>query len=175
MFRDSENYRFFMEKFQEYLIDILDIYSYSLMPSHFHYIVKIRSLLQMHDFLQATKIQTINVNEIVTNQFRSFFTSYTMSFNKYHKRQGSLFNHKFRRVEIHNDESLKDCIFYVHSNPVHHSITKSFMDYRWSSYPVLLSDEPTVIKREEVFNLFGGKEEFINYHREHQPVIAKPR
>jgi len=39
---------------------------------------------------------------------------------------------------------------------------------------LILSDEPTIIKREEVLSLFGGREEFIEYHQEHKPVIAKP-
>jgi len=98
-----------------------------------------------------------------------------MAFNKYHERQGSLFNHKFRRVALDGIESLKDCIFYVHSNPTHHNLTKNFIDYPWSSYPLILSEEATIIKREEVLRLFGGKEEFIKYHQEHKPVIAKSR
>ena len=175
MFRDAENYRFFLQRFEEYLSNVLDIYSYNLMPSHFHYVVKVKTLLEMEDFLESMKINARNVNWIVINQFRAFFTSYTMSFNKYHNRQGSLFNHKFRRVALDSMESLKDCIFYVHSNPAHHSLTKNFIDYHWSSYPLILSDEPTIIKREEVLSLFGGTEEFIKYHQEHKPVIAKPR
>ena len=174
LFREEENCRFFLAGFEEHLTGVLDIYSYCLLPSHFHAIIKIKRLMEMEEFLNSIKNNTRDINKIVLKQFRSFFISYTMAFNKYFNRQGSLFNHKFRRVAIESLDQLKDCIFYVHSNPVHHSLTKNFLDYSWSSYPLILSDEPTDLKREEVLELFGGREEFIQFHSNHRAVIAKP-
>jgi putative transposase len=172
--RDDENYRYFINQFEFYLNGVLDIYSFCVLPSHFHYIVRIKQLLEMQTFLKTIKSQSTDINKIVVKQFQAFFTSYTMSFNKYHERQGSLFNHRFKRVQLEADEHLMQSIFYVHSNPVHHSLTKSFIEYPYSSYPLILSDKPTIIKREEILNLFGGREEFIRYHHTHKPVIAKP-
>ena len=173
LFRCDENYDYFIRSFDEYLGKILELYSYCLLPSHFHLIVKIKRLFEIKEFLELLKPATQNINNAVIKQFKSFFISYTMSFNKYHNRQGSLFNHKFRRVALNSMESLKDCIFYVHSNPAHHSLTKNFIDYPWSSYPLILSDEPTIIKREEVLDLFDGRAKFIKYHQERKPLIAK--
>jgi hypothetical protein len=87
-----------------------------------------------------------------------------MAFNKYHGRQGALFNHRFRRVKIESQEHLLNSIMYVHSNPAHHGITTNFSKYEYSSYPIILSDSPTRIRRREVLALFGGKEEFIDQH-----------
>ena len=174
LFREEENYRFFLEGLEEYISGVADVYSYCLLPSHFHAIIKIKHLMAMEEFLNSIKCNRRDVDRIVVNQFRSFFISYTMAFNKFYKRQGSLFNSKFRRVEVGSIDQLKDCIFYVHSNPVHHSLTKSFIDYPWSSYPIILSDGPTKIMRQEILALFGGKEEFIQYHSNHRPEIAKP-
>jgi len=174
MFREDENYRFFLSNFEEYLCEVLDLYSYCLVPSHFHLIVKIKRLIEIQEYLDLNKCDFRDINKIVVKQFQRFFTSYTMAFNKFHDRQGSLFNHKFKRVAIESGEQLKDCMFYVHSNPVHHGLSKTFLDYMHSSYPLILSDEPTIIKRLEVLELFGGREEFIKYHHSHKPVIAKP-
>jgi len=174
MFRNAENYRFFIQNFENYLKEVLDIYSYCLLPSHFHYIVRVKQLADMIDFLKSLSKTGADINTDLINIFRAFFTGYTMAFNKYHHRQGSLFNHKFRRVLIDDIETLKDRIFYVHSNPVHHSLTKEFRDYKWSSYPIIVSGEPTIIKREEVLGIFGGKDQFIKYHDTHKAVIARP-
>ncbi|MBA2563017.1 MAG: hypothetical protein H0V14_08920 [Chitinophagaceae bacterium] len=38
-------------------------------------------------------------------------------------------------------------------------------DYKHSSYYSILSDKPTLLKREKVLEWFGGKEMFIKYHK----------
>ncbi len=38
-------------------------------------------------------------------------------------------------------------------------------DYKHSSYYSILSDKPTLLKREEVLEWFGGKEMFVKYHK----------
>jgi len=166
--RNDANYRFFMAQFEEYLCDELDIYSYSILPSHFHYIVRIKQSIDIEYYATQSKKKFTSVNKIVSNQFRSFFTGYTMAFNKYHNRQGALFNHRFRRINIENQEHLLNSIMYVHSNPVHHGITTNFSEYEYSSYSVILSDAATKIRREEVLALFGGREEYINMHKSYK-------
>jgi putative transposase len=173
LFREEKNYRYFIESFEDYLVGVSDIYSYCLLPSHFHYIIRIKQLNQMETFLESIKSNMTDVNKIVANQFKCFLTSYTMAFNKLYDRQGSLFNHRFRRVALESESSVKDCIFYVHSNPAHHQLTNNFIDYKWSSYSSILSGEPTKIKRQEVLELFGGRGKFIKFHQDHKPVIGE--
>jgi len=157
-----------MGQFEEYLCDVLEIYSYSILPSHFHYIVRIKQLSDIEYFVSQSNKMFISVDKIVGNQFRSFFTGYTMAFNKYHDRQGALFNHRFRRVKIESQEHLLNSIMYVHSNPTHHGIATNIAKYEYSSFPIILSDAPTKIKRDEVLALFGGREEFINLHKRYK-------
>jgi putative transposase len=166
--RNDDNYRFFMDQFEEYLCDVLEIYSYSILPSHFHYIVRVKQLSDIEYFISQSNKRFISVDKIVGSQFRSFFTGYTMAFNKYHNRQGALFNHRFRRVRIESREHLLNSIMYVHSNPAHHGITTEFNKYEYSSYPIILSDTPTKIRRHEVLALFGGKEEFVKQHNDYK-------
>jgi REP element-mobilizing transposase RayT len=174
LFRDPNNYEYFLRNALEDLSDALDFYSYCLLPSHFHFIVKVKPANEILQLLRCGSSDNNDINKVVSRQLKNFFIKYTMSFNKYHNRQGSLFNHRFRRVAIESFDQLKDSIFYVHSNPVHHSLSKTFIDYPWISYQLILSNEPTTVKRQEVLELFGGKNEFIDFHKLHKPIIAKP-
>jgi len=42
VFREAENYRFFMAKYQLHIWPIAETYAYCLMPNHFHLVVRIR-------------------------------------------------------------------------------------------------------------------------------------
>ena len=55
-------------------------------------------------------------------------------------------------------------LYYIHRNPIHHKFAKSHMEWRFSSYHALINNQPTLLKREEVLEWFGGRTNFINYH-----------
>jgi hypothetical protein len=40
--------------------------------------------------------------------------------------------------------------------------------YPWSSFDSILSDKPTKLKRKEIIDLYGNKDEFITYHSQKQ-------
>lgn len=42
IFMEDENYRFFLEKYQQYIKPIAETYAYCLMPNHFHLVIRIR-------------------------------------------------------------------------------------------------------------------------------------
>lgn len=42
VFREPENYRYFLEKYRLYISPIAETYAYCLMPNHFHLVVRIR-------------------------------------------------------------------------------------------------------------------------------------
>jgi REP element-mobilizing transposase RayT len=42
VFREPENYRFFLEKYRKYISPVAETYAYCLMPNHFHLVVRIR-------------------------------------------------------------------------------------------------------------------------------------
>lgn len=149
LFYDEENYRYFLNKFHLYTREVLSVYSFCLLNNHFHFLIKIDE----------------NINsETVSEQLRKFFISYSKSFNKQQNRKGTLFEKHLKRVRINSEEQLLWTIYYIHRNPVHHQITPNYERFRWSSYPVILSEKETNLKRKEVFSLFSGKEEFISFH-----------
>ena len=73
-----------------------------------------------------------------------------MAFNKENNRNGSLFVHPFRRVEVAEESHFTQLIIYHHANVLKHLGQKNFQNYKWSSYNSILSDRPTHLKREEV-------------------------
>ncbi|TVR29552.1 MAG: hypothetical protein EA390_09600 [Balneolaceae bacterium] len=52
IFRVDENYRFFLERFKFYITHIADIYSYCLMPNHFHFLVRIKPEKDLLEFME---------------------------------------------------------------------------------------------------------------------------
>ena len=72
----------------------------------------------------------------------------------------------FRRVEVTDGTHFTQLIIYQHANVLKHLGQKNFQGYQWSSYPSILSDQPTALKRDIVLDWFGGKEQFIKVHKE---------
>ena len=42
VFREDENFRFFLEKYREFISPVAETYAYCLLPNHFHLVVRIR-------------------------------------------------------------------------------------------------------------------------------------
>jgi REP element-mobilizing transposase RayT len=142
LFVRSDNYRYFLEKFQFYTKNILKVYAYCLIPNHFHFLIKVND--------DADR-------KIVSNQFRKFFISYSKSFNLQQSRSGTLFSKHLKRVEISSDSQLVWTVYYIHRNPVHHFITRDYKKYIWSSYSAILSSKPTRVERDDFLKIFNGK------------------
>jgi putative transposase len=107
----------------------------------------------------------ISLSELVEFYFKSFFQSYSLAFNKQHKRTGNLFQRPFKRLEVHNERYFTQAIIYIHGNAVKHKIVKDFTTYPWSSYPSIISDKPTLLNKQELIDWFGGIQQFIQTHK----------
>lgn len=152
IFFATENYFYFLRKYHQYLFDYVETYSYCLIPNHFHLLIRVRD--------------TVFNKQIISEQFRKFFISYSMSINKQEQRMGSLFIKNFKRKLILSDNNIRNVIYYIHSNPVHHKLCKKIEDYKWSSYSSILSDMPSKLPREKIFEWFGDKKGFIDFHNQ---------
>lgn len=42
LFKEHENYFFFLRKYKQYLSSYIDTYAYCLMPNHFHFLIKVK-------------------------------------------------------------------------------------------------------------------------------------
>ena len=103
---------------------------------------------------------------LVSNQFRKFFGSYAKAINKQEDRNGSLFQKPFKRKLVDSKEYLEWLIWYLHRNPIHHKMTLDYKNYSHSSYQSLFSNMPTLLKRQEVLDAFGGKNKFEVFHEQ---------
>jgi len=52
VFREKENYRFFLEKYRLFISPLAETYAYCLMPNHFHLVVRIRKREVIEDLIR---------------------------------------------------------------------------------------------------------------------------
>jgi len=144
---------------KKYLCGWMDFYSYNLLPNHFHLFTRIKEIVSIGvDEVEPT-------HKIISNQFRSLFVAYTSSINKHNGLHGGIFSTPFKRILIDSDDYFTQALFYINHNAVHHKICKGIGDYPYSAYNSLIFDKPTLLKRKEVFDWFGGRDQFINHHQ----------
>jgi len=160
IFQEDKNYRFFLSKWDKYLGNFTNVWSYCLLPNHFHFLIQIPDEDRLAKFSKLGK----SYNQITSNQFRKFFISYTKSFNKEYNRTGSLFEKPFKRIKVDSENYL--LIHYIHHNPIHHSFTDDYTDWNYSSYSAIVGKQATKVKRDRVLEFFGSKETFIDYHKQ---------
>jgi putative transposase len=177
LFREPGNYKFFLSSYQKYLSPIAGTFSYSLLPNHFHLLLRVKeeyTLLKYYNEMKRNKKQSSDMlPEFIMEQFSNLLNSYTKTINGLYGRKGSLFIDYLRRVEVKSGDQFKSTAFYVHKNPVHHGYCSRLDQWMWSSYNSILSGEPTFLLRDELLKRFGGVKEFIDYHS--QPIISKER
>jgi putative transposase len=137
---------------RELLVDVL---VFTLMPNHFHLLLRQRREEGITRFIQKVCI------------------GYTMYFNQKYKREGGLFQGRFKAVYVHKQEHFQYLPFYIHSNPLrlnHRGQSPAdwqenlmFLEnYRWSSFPDYIGRKnfPSLTHREFILGLFGGEEEY---------------
>ncbi len=160
LFIEEENYSYFLKLFLKYINPIADTYAYCLLKNHFHFLIEIKDENSLPEKILSKK--GLNLSQ----PFSNFFNAYTKSINKRYKRCGSLFKERYKRIKIDDENYLKQLVTYIHLNPVKHKFTKDFEQYPYSSYNSILSKKTTLLKREEVIEWFGDKENFIYCHQE---------
>jgi hypothetical protein len=55
-------------------------------------------------------------------------------------------------------------IAYIHCNPEKHGFVENFRDWPYSSYSVILSSKPSLLKRDELLAWFAGPVAFKKAH-----------
>ena len=148
LFYNKENYNYFLRQYEKFIYNSVDTFAYCLLSNLFHFLIRIKS----------------DAPEVVSDNFRKLFISYSKSINKQENRKGSLFQRPFKRKIIENEKYFYAAVYYIHANPVHHKIAKDFKKYDFSSYKSLCGNKETKLCRSEVMEWFGGRENFINYH-----------
>ncbi len=178
LFRNDENRLYFLNKYAKYSRGYFETYSYVLLDNHVHWLVKTvdnESLVRYVNTIPYKDLKLhqrrfieneISFSEACDFQFKDFFISYAMAYNKRFERSGALFLNPFRRVSVEDEQHFTQVIVYHHANVVKHGLRKDFESYPWSSYRSILSMKPTILQRNQVLEWFGGREEFMRIHKE---------
>lgn len=137
IFRDRDDYLLFLRRLREnlyphlqaiktfykgqYVAKLLppnsfDIVCYCLMPNHFHLLI-----------YQKTDIPiSVLISKICT--------SYSKCFNKKYERVGTLFQDRFKAVNVKSNDQLLWLSAYIHNNPIKNGLVKNLEKYPYSSY-----------------------------------------
>lgn len=168
LFRNSENYNFFLEKFKAYIPQVAETFAFCLLPNHFHFLIRVKSEIEIKNYYYQ-KFKTEDKHDIskrVSLQFSHLLNSYSQAFNRLNHRKGTLFMSRIQRKEINDDYYFSRVMGYIHVNPIKHGLVKSYHDWEFSSYRMYLNDEKDFILKEEGISWFGSKEAFIVFHEE---------
>lgn len=169
LFYSDENYLYFLKLYQKYIFPIAETFAWCLLKNHFHLLVKIKSeTIICNKFL----IDKEKATKKPSQQFSNLFNAYVQAINKQNNRHGSLLETPFKRKQIQNEEYLKNLILYIHNNPIQHNFVEKLEDYNWSSYTSIISNKKTLIERNKVIDLFGGKQNFIGTHHQKIDIIS---
>ena len=178
LFKEEKNYYYFLEKYKKHITPVVDTYAFCLMPNHFHVVVRIKKEEEIIPLIKR-KISIKKFNNLkqpiekenfialfVSKQFSNLFSSYAQAYNKVYNRMGSLFLKNFKRKPVESKDYFVKLISYIHNNPVKHRFVLKPEDWKFSSYNAIVSGSSTLVKRQEVIELFGSLENFIFCHKD---------
>jgi len=129
------------EKFKKCLLAAkeksdIKLFGWCLMSNHIHAIVGAGS-------------------EPIGNTFKRLGVSYVHWYNHKYKRQGALFQDRFRSEPIEDDAYLLSALRYIHQNPIGAGLCSHAKDYKWSSISAYLGSGDELTDTDEVLAMFS--------------------
>lgn len=182
IFREEKDYLHFLDLLEIYILPVAEIYAWCLMKNHFHLLVRIKedheigylnlknvksedSRIKWKTYQKDESSEFFKKKPNPIQQFKHIFNSYSSWFNRKHGRRGSLFEFNYKRKLVNNQKQLINIILYIHFNPVHHGFVNYFIEYPWSSYFSVFSDENSLINKNDVIKFFEDEENFKYMHK----------
>jgi REP element-mobilizing transposase RayT len=177
IFIDDIDYKYYLKLMKLYLPGAFEVFAYCLMKNHYHLCLKVKDkdeqlffdkrlgkkpdLEVKWKYFQPEEIQAEYQKKIDPNSMiRFLFNSYSRWYNLKYHRTGSLCEKNFERKFIEDEDHLRNEIIYINTNPVKHRIVNSPKKYVWSSYNEMFNESDSILNRNFVLELFGGKENF---------------
>ena len=96
---------------------------------------------------------------------------YAEHFNHKYKRQGHLFQDRYKSEPVETESYLLSVARYIHHNPERAGIVADYKEYFWSSYAEYI-DTPIYCDPEFLLTSFGGRKAFSEFH---EIRVAKQR
>jgi REP element-mobilizing transposase RayT len=148
LFKNEKQYIHFLKCIEKYLLPKANIWSYCLMPNHFHLLIEIKENI---------------TGETISKAVSDCCNAYTKWLNTLTNRKGNLFMRPFKRNRIQNEGHLAWTIWYIHRNPTHHNYGVDFKDWKFSSFKAIISTG-TKVAAKTVLQFFGGVEAYLQFH-----------
>jgi putative transposase len=139
---------------------LVDIVAYSLLPNHFHLLLK-----QMVDG---------GISELM----RRIQCGYTNYFNEENERSGVLFQGKYKYKHIPNNQYFKTIFCYVTFNSDIHNISKELSELTASSFQEYELSSSEIISEKEmdfIFEIFNDSNKIKSHGKEVVSIIRRQR
>jgi putative transposase len=117
IFANSENYIFLLSTIKKYLSDYdLTFISYCLMPTHYHFLIRVNTDNELSPFLQR------------------LFNCYTQAYNRQQNRTGTLFEGRAQYRFVDTTEYVLQLSRYIHLNPIAAGLVHLPEEWEYSNY-----------------------------------------
>ena len=156
IFEEEVHYMKFIDLCRKYLPERAKVLAYCLLPTHFHF------LLHIKEYPDRVTGPCQGKESLFLSHL---FNAYAQYFNKCTNRTGSLFQRPFKRKRINDEKYLKQIIYYIHRNPMHHKLVDHPGEWVFSSYTTIISHHETFVSRKETMTWFNDRKNFLDYHR----------
>jgi putative transposase len=125
----------------------VEIYAFSLMPDHYHFLLK--------------QLSDNGVGRFISN----FQNSYARYYNVREGRFGSLFQNPFKAKYVNSDEQLMHLSRYIHLNPVTSYLIEieDLEKYSWTSYRNYVKGYKNFVNTDFILKLFGSVEKYVKF------------
>jgi REP element-mobilizing transposase RayT len=116
IFENEEDYEKFLDILGKAKKDAgYELYAYCLMGNHVHLLIK-------------------EGQEDISAIMKRIGTSYVYWYNWQYNRKGHLFQDRFKSEAVEQDSYLLTVLRYIHQNPVKAGLSKTAIEYEWSSF-----------------------------------------
>jgi putative transposase len=126
LFKQHDNFDYFVRRFNYHLGKHLDLLVFCLMPTHFHFLVR---------------VNTRQVRE-TKDQIGVWLSGYAKAINKRFDRHGSLFQQHTKTRHVDDERYLTRLTAYIHNNPVRAGLVDAPDAWQYSSATLLLKPRP---------------------------------
>lgn len=150
-FDDGDRYIFLSILEETVKLFNLKIYAYVLMSNHYHLLVS-----------------TPDAN--LARVMRHINSVYTQKVNRKHKLEGSVFKGRYKSILIDSDVYFKECLRYIHRNPLSAGLVEDLNDYKWFSHRDYTSKKKRAawLRVSEALSFFARYEKrALEMYREH--------
>lgn len=146
IFEDEEDNEKYLEILKECkAISGYQIFAYCLMGNHIHLLIK-------------------EGQEEISQVFKRIGARFVYWYNWKYRRQGHLFQDRFKSEAVENDEYFLTVLRYIHQNPVKSKLVKNTKEYKYSSYNSYINQKDCTITDIETVLSMMSRDEFVEFN-----------